>query len=941
VLIECSPHPVLVPGVDGMPAVGTLRRGEGGPERLHKSFAEAYAAGVDVDWRRVLAGAGRRVPLPTYAFVHERYWLEAGADTDVSSAGLDTVDHAILSAAVPLAASDGHVFTARISTATHSWLAGHKVQGAIVVPGTALLEMAVRAGAEAGVPYVEELVIAAPLILDPAGDLQVQVTVGEAAEDGRRPLTVHARSGTDDWTRHAAGTLTAEPPPGPDTDLAEWPPHGADGADVSELYPDLAAIGLSYGPAFQGVRAAWRRGPEIFAEIEPRAELETAGYALHPALLDAALHPIGLAGELSAPKLPFSWSGVVAHQTGAAALRVRITPTAADSFAVLATDPFGTPVFAAASLVVRPMAPASGDHLYRLARTELAPRAEPLPFAVVAAVPDVAHPAPPVVFTILDPAPATEARVVTVRTLGLIQAWLADERLTAIRLVFVTREGDLAGAAATGLVRSAQSEHPGRFQLAEVDTEPVAEILSTLSGYDEPQLTLRAGVVSAPRLIRVTEAPEAPPWKRDSTVLVTGGTGLLGGLVARHLAGIHGVRRLVLASRSGPAADGAADLVAELKALGADAVIVAADLSDRRAVAGLLDAHPVTAVVHAAGVLDDGLVEALTPDRIDTVFRAKTDPAVHLHELTLATDLDAFVLFSSAAGVLGAAGQGNYAAANALLDALAGQRRAAGRVATSIAWGMWEQTSALTAALSEGNRRRMTASGVVPLTSAEGVAVLDAAVALDDAVLIGAHFDLPVLRRRAETVPAAPPLRDLVAVPVRRERGGGPARESLRRRIERAPVAQREQLVVAAVLAETAGVLGHRAGDQLSASREFKDLGFDSLTAVELRNRLRAITGLNLPASLVFDYPSPRALTAFLLGELAPAEEEAAVEDAGIRATLAAIPLDALRDSGLLNRLLQLAGTVPAGTVPAGRPTDQIDSMDAEALIAMVNGGDS
>ncbi|WP_240687244.1 type I polyketide synthase [Amycolatopsis suaedae] len=920
VFVECSAHPVVTPGIDAV-SVGSLRRGDGSPRRFLTSVAEAHVAGVAVDWRRLLDGTGHRVDLPTYAFQHRRFWLTPQADADVASAGLDAADHPMLGAAVPLAASGGHVFTATLSTRQHPWLADHVVHGAVIVPATAWVTWASHAGEVTGCPVVEELTVVAPLTL--TDGVRVQVTAGTEDGDGRRTVTIHARH-DDDWALHATGVLAPGPEADPD-DLAAWPPPGSEPVDADDLYPAFAATGIEYGPTFRGVRAVWRRGNEMFAEIGA-----ADGPLPFPALLDSALHPAALLGDQDSARLPFSWSGVVQHAAAAPALRVRITPTGSDTFALLATDVFGSPVLSVAELLVRPVARGTTEPLYRPAWVELGAADTPAgPHAWIGGpdgYPDLAAlsaagtPAPELVFVAVHHHGGPDRAAVrgaTAHVLGLIQAWLADTTFDRSRLVFVVRDtdDDLAGAAAAGLVRSAQAEHPGRFQL--IAGEPDSAVLA--AGHDEPQLTVRAGTAYTRRLERVTDAP-AEVWRPDGTVLITGGTGTLGRLVARHLAEAHGVRRLVLASRRG----GADELVAELSALGADVTVVAVDLADRQAVADLLAAHPVTAVVHAAGVVDDGLVSAMTPERIDTVFRSKVDGAIHLHEL--AGDLDAFVLFSSAAGVLGTPGQGNYAAANAFLDALATYRRAHGLPATSVVWGMWEETSELTDGLTDQDRDRMAGAGMIPLDAARGTALLDAAVGLAEPVVVAARWDIGVLRRRAERGELPAPLRSLVPVSSRQARAHT---QDLRRRLDRVPVAQREQVAVAAVLAETAAVLGHRADDLVKAGREFRELGFDSLTAVELRNRLSAATGLTLPASLVFDHPTPRAVAGHLLEVLAP--EEQTGDD--VRAAIAAIPLELLRDNGLLDRLLVLAGRAPAGA------NGHIDGMDAESLIAMAHGG--
>ncbi|MGI5183700.1 SDR family NAD(P)-dependent oxidoreductase [Dactylosporangium sp. CA-152071] len=376
------------------------------------------------------------------------------------------------------------------------------------------------------------------------------------------------------------------------------------------------------------------------------------------------------------------------------------------------------------------------------------------------------------------------------------------------------------------------------------------------------------------------------------TVLVTGATGGLGRLVSRHLVTEHGVRDLLLVSRSGPAADGAGDLAAELRGLGADVAVRACDVADRAAVAALLDGVDLTGVVHLAAVVDDGVVSSLTPERIDRVFAAKAEAAWHLHELTSHLDLDAFVVFSSAAGLFGGAGQGNYAAANVFVDALARRRRARGLVACSQAWGLWDVRTAITAGLTDVDRSRAARGGADAFSAADGLAMFDAALRTDRAAVVPVRLDLTRIRRGG----AVPPLlRSLVTGPPRpaaRSAGGHDRAETtLRSRLAGRPGEEREATLLAIVVEHAATVLGHVSADAMMPARPFKDLGFDSLTAIELRNQIGATTGLRLPATVVFDYPTPAALARHLAQQLTDEPAAAARPAAASRPGTAEEPI--------------------------------------------------
>ncbi|MGV4989021.1 type I polyketide synthase [Streptomyces sp. NRAIS4] len=946
VFVEVSAHPVLVQPIteivyetDGdahAVVTGSLRRQEGGPRRLFTSMAELFVHGVPVQWTKVLpaTAATARVDLPTYAFDHQHYWISMGGSaTDAASLGLAATDHPLLGAVVQLPQSDGLVFTSRLSLATHPWLAGHAIGGVVIVPGTAYVDLAIRAGDEFGYGVLEELVIEAPLALPERGGVRVQVAVSGAGATGSRTVNVYSlreddasEDGTGVWTRHATGLLSAAPKAAQaDVDFAAWPPPGAQPVDVENFYGDLAERGYAYGPAFQGMRAVWRRGEEVFAEVAlPEEQREEAGrFGIHPALLDAALHTNALANPDDDRKvLPFAWNGLVLHAAGASALRVRVAPCGPDALSFQAADETGGLVVTMDSLVSLPVsadqldaaaADESRDALFGVEWTELpaAQTTAPAPswtqvataedvtaLAGTAAAPSVA------VLRAVGGDGGDTVLALSAHVLNMLQTWLAEDGLEQSRLVVHTRGAvpagdgvvtDPAGAAVWGLVRAAQAENPDRIIL--LDTDPASDegpaaVLGAVLAGDEPQLALRGTALSAPRLARVTgQVPDAPAvFRPHGTVLLTGGTGSLGGLVARHLVERHGVRRLLLAGRRGPDAEGVRELVAELTEHGAAVSVVACDVSDREQVEALLaavpDEHPLTAVVHLAGVLDDAVIATLTPERLAAVFAPKVDAVRHLDELTRDLDLDAFVVFSSAAALMGSAGQGNYAAANAYLDALMAKRRAAGLPGLSLAWGLWEQSDGLTAHLSAVDQARMSRGGVLALTQAEGLRILDTGLHMGQALLVPIKLDLKTLRGQATAGEAVPHLlRGLVRAGRRTARTVAGDSSALVRRLAGLSADEQESVLLSVVQAEAGAVLGFTSPELTQGTKGFGDLGFDSLTAVELRNRLSGATGVKLPATLIFDYPTPQALARYLREELgdsavdAPAATAAAGTD--------------------------------------------------------------
>jgi acyl carrier protein len=461
-------------------------------------------------------------------------------------------------------------------------------------------------------------------------------------------------------------------------------------------------------------------------------------------------------------------------------------------------------------------------------------------------------------------------------TLELLQRWLSDPALAATRLVVLTTGAvatpggpDLVQAPLWGLARAAQAEHPGRIMLIDLDDDPASyAVLAAAVATGEPESAVRHGALLLPRLEPVDALGTPARWRPDGTVLITGGTGLLGSLLARHLVSTHGVRHLLLAGRRGSAAGGAARLAAELGALGATVTVAACDVGDRAALAELLAGiparHPLTAVVHAAGLMDSAVLAALRPGQLTAVLRPKADAAWHLHELTAGLDLSAFVLYSSAGGLTLTAGQGNYAAANVFLDALAEHRAARGLPATSLAWGPWAGADG------QIDVDRLARSGVGELSAAEGLTLFDAALSVAEPVLAPIKLDHAVLSTGRD-LPAL--LRD-IARPLGRRAVDVPVEVTetvpLERRLLDLDADQRERLLTDLVRQHAAGVLGYPDSSAIDSEKAFLDLGLDSLAALDLRNRLAAATGLRLPATLIFDYPAAASLAAFLLSELLP-----------------------------------------------------------------------
>ncbi len=888
--LEIGPHPVLAFGVqetidqvlgqeEKANVLPTLRREEGGPERFALSLAQAHASGVPIDWSTFFQGsAAKRVPLPTYPFQRQRFWLTSqGNGGDPASIGQSDPSHPLLGAKVEDPESGGFSLTGRISLPTHPWLADHAVAGTVLLPGTAFVELALAAAREAGAESVAELTLQSPLIVPEQGAIALQVSVSPAETEQGQEIRIHSRPQGEEgaqWTLHAQGLLSSESPEAP-APLKQWPPQGAQAIETAGLYEELAEIGFEYGPAFQGLQAAWREGEDLYAEVTlaPEQQSEAGAYAIHPALLDSALHGISVleTEENQGARIPSEFAEVSIWQEGARELRVALREEEGRK-ALRIADPQGKMVAAIGAIGRRDLDPS----LLNAGRGS-----EPITIEWQdVPLGEEGDADGPVWEAETDGDSAHGARDATVATLEALQTWLGEERPASSRMTVVTRgamvaeEGEVpdpAAAAVWGLVRSAQSEHPGRFALVDIDDSdaslqalPAAAAL----GGEEPQLALRNGEALAPRLSgrakgRDEEATGQATIDPDRTVLVSGGTGALGSLVARHLAEAHGARHLLLVSRSGEEAEGAGELKREIEELGASVTIAACDVSAwdalERLLATIPGEHPLGAVVHAASALDDGVISSLGAEQVDRTFAARAEGAWNLHELTRDAEIPVFLMLSSAAGTLGTPARGNDAAASAALGALAARRRADGRAATCLAVGPWS--------LAEDPRdseaaTRMRRLGFAAMPEERLLAHVDAALVSAASPLLSVEFEKSVLRSQAADGVLPPILSGLVRVPARRSRAAG----SLAARLVGMPVAEREEVVLDLVRSQVASVLGHSSPGRVEPDRAFLDMGLDSLGAVELRNRLAAASGLQLQTTVVFDHPSVAALAKYVLG---------------------------------------------------------------------------
>ncbi|MFM9629046.1 SDR family NAD(P)-dependent oxidoreductase [Streptomyces galilaeus] len=938
--VELSPHPALSTALrtigeetgHDLVAVGSLRRDADARACLDLAAAELHVHGRDIDWQRVVPDTGR-AQLPTYAWDTQRYWIEPEG-TSVTGGLFDRAAHPLLGVQLRSADETRWTFRNEWSPATADWLPDHAVFGRTVVSGTTLLELC-RAALTAARPDdstdVTGLLLLTPLVLPASGTVEVSVEVvvdGPATE-----VTVHSRPRGQEaagWTLHATASGAA-PAGGTGERPPAWPQDAAP-AWTSETYERLTGVGLGYGNAFQGVREAVLTGEgELLARLSLPAEARDVSdpYPVHPALLDAALH---VAAVLDASDervlLPVAVGRCSFLEGGADDLIVSVRRTGSTdtdlTLDVTLWDADGFPAGRLEDVRLRAATPAdlsagseNARHLYEVAWTAVPPASEAPQgdWSVVGdaeAARELASAGIPLTDTGADVVvrfwprpetgsePASAAQELAAVALAELQALLAlPPGQAPARTLWVTRGAVAAGAGDTvpalaqsvlwGLARSARSEHPDLgLTLLDLDTSDRADaVRAAVAHEDEPELAVRDSELLAPRLIRAragdgaTLSTDGGTLPTDGTVLVTGGLGAVGRHLARLLAE-NGVPRLLLTSRQGAADPRAAETVAELAALGADTEVAACDVADADALADVLarvgEEHPLRGVVHCAGVLDDGVIAELTPERVAHVWRPKADGAAHLHRLTAGLPLEMFLLVSSAAGVLGNAGQGNYAAANVFLDQLAHHRRAQGLPATSVSFGAWAGEGL---AAEHADLDRMARLGHRALTPDQGRDLAELALRRGTPHLVAFSLDLPRLR---EHVTGTALWRSLLPAPRTAGQGGG-----LADRLAALPEAERAERVLALVREEASRALGLRSAEAVRPDQPLRELGMDSVTAVELRNRIGARLAAKLPATLLFDHPTPERLARHLLDTALGGPRRQA---APARAARAAVPAD-------------------------------------------------
>lgn len=835
------------------------------------ALARRWCRGEEVAWPAELTADDLPAEwVPAYPFAENVYWrLPEGFPGR-------RLDHPILSSAIDLPSGEVLV-VGSLSARVPAWVADHVIEGQVLYPGAGLIDLALTVGRVLDAPVLQELVIGDPLFL---GDhtTHLQVRVGAEATNGRT-IEIWSQDAASEWHKHATGVLAIDSPVTYDS-LLEWPPAGAQMIDAERPYEELDRLGYHYGPAFRAFARGWSLGRTRWAEVELPSIAATLGCTVPPALLDAAMHVaiLNLSDRRSdsGPLVPFVWNEVRVHAPVPNRVRVRVTEgSSADSLGLLVADGAGRPVLSVGSLLSRPLQDHASvtqpvaDALFSVEWTPWRGEVEAWNNGI--RVIDCR------VLEVSDEASQIErANQLLVRLLRELQEAKEEQVVVVTSRAFSLREGEQpepAHAAVWGLCRAAEAEQPGTVRLVDL---PPGVPLESCGLIPLAEAAWAEGQWWTPILAASTAQPCDPPSLAGGPVLVTGGTGAIGAVLAEHLVERYGVTELVLASRRGPAAPGAAETVAALAAKGAQAQTVAVDLTDEQQVRWLVDEHQPVAVVHCAGIAGSQLMSELSEESLTRVLDAKARSAWLLHEATRDRELTAFVVISSAGGLVMAAGQGAYAAANVFCDSLVQLRRSQGLPATALAYGLWDLGHGMSAQLTDMDRLRLVTSGTPALSVDMALALFDAGLASPRAELVPLLVDREVLQQRAASGASVNHLLStLLPTPSQPASPAIPASTAtLSEHLAGLPLPSRRRALADLVGMVAATVLRLPGAVVVSPTRPFDEMGFDSLSAVELRNELGKELGLRLPATLVFDHPTVNHMVGYLLEEMGLLHED-------------------------------------------------------------------